>query len=133
MTVLVDSNVILDIFTEDRNWIDWSSQALATASDRSRLVINPIIFAEISARFSRIEDLEGFLPTSTFAREPIPYSAAFMAGKIFVQYRRRGGEYRSPLPDFFIGAHAAISGYQLLTRDAKRYRSYFPNVHLITP
>jgi len=133
MTVLVDSNVILDVFTEDPSWIEWSSQALAAASERSRLVINPIIFAEISTRFSRIEDLESFLPTSAFEREPIPYGAAFMAGKIFVRYRRRGGEHRSPLPDFFIGAHAAIAGYQLLTRDPKRYRSYFPDIALITP
>jgi predicted nucleic acid-binding protein len=133
MTVLVDSNVILDVFTEDPDWLDWSFQALAAASDRARLVINPIIFAEVSARFSRIEDLDGLLPASAFAREPIPYSAAFMAGKIFVQYRKRGGAYRSPLPDFFIGAHAAVAGYEVLTRDARRYRSYFPDVPLITP
>jgi predicted nucleic acid-binding protein len=133
MTVLVDSNVILDVFTEDPHWVNWSSDALAAASDRSRLVINPVIFAEVSARFSNVEELDAVLPTSTFVREPIPYAAAFMAGRIFVQYRRHGGGYRSPLPDFFIGAHAAVSGYRLLTRDARRYRTYFPRLPLITP
>lgn len=133
MTVLVDSNVILDVFTEDPNWADWSSQAIASALDRARLAISPIIFAEVSGRFSHIEDLEAELPADTFTREPIPYAAAFLAGKIFVEYRRRGGQYRSPLPDFFIGAHAAVSGYELLTRDPRRYRSYFPSLQLITP
>ena len=133
MTVLVDSNVILDIFTEDPDWADWSSNALASTADRSRLVINPIVFAEVSARFSRIEDLNAELPAGIFLREPIPYAAAFMAGKVYAQYRRRGGTSRSPLPDFFVGAHAAVAGYLLLTRDASRYRTYFPRVTLITP
>jgi predicted nucleic acid-binding protein len=133
MTILVDSNVILDIVTEDPSWFAWSSNALVSAADRARLVINPVIFAEVSVRFSAIEELDAALPSDSFAREPIPYEAAFLAGKIFVQYRRRGGERRSPLPDFFIGAHAAVAGYRLLTRDAARYRGYFPNLPLITP
>jgi predicted nucleic acid-binding protein len=133
MTVLVDSNVILDVLTEDPGWSGWSSNALASAADRTRLVINPIIFAEVSVRFSRIEDLNAALPSDRFVREPIPYQAAFLAGKIFLQYRRRGGERGSPLPDFFIGAHAAVAGYRLLTRDAGRYRGYFPQLPLITP
>jgi predicted nucleic acid-binding protein len=133
MSVLVDSNVILDIVTEDPVWWRWSANTLAAASNHSRLIINPVIFAEISADFETIEELDAALPVEQFTREPIPFEAAFLAGRAFVAYRRRGGIRTSPLPDFFIGAHAAISGYQLLTRDARRYRSYFPDVHLITP
>lgn len=133
MTVLVDSNVVLDVLTGDPEWAGWSSDALATAADRSRLVINPIIFAEVSVRFSRIEDLDAAMSSAAFVREPIPYEAAFLAGKVFVRYRRRGGERRSPLPDFFVGAHAAVAGYRLLTRDAARYRTYFPQLSLIAP
>lgn len=133
MAVLVDSNVILDVLTEDRSWFEWSSEALAAAADSGRLIINPIIYAEISIRFSRIEALEDALSGDLFEREPIPFAAAFLAGKVFLGYRKKGGGKRSPLPDFFIGAHAAISGHQLLTRDAKRYRSYFPSIAIITP
>lgn len=106
-------------------------EALAMAGDRSRLVINPIIYAEASIRFSRIEDLDAALPI--IEREPVPYPAAFLAGKAYLEYRRRGGMRRSPLPDFFIGAHALVSGYELLTRDQVRYRSYFPKLTLIAP
>jgi len=133
MTVLVDSNILLDIFSENSEWYDWSSTALANAADRTRLVINPVIFAEASVRFSTIEDLDTHLPADQFMREPIPFEAAFLAGKIFVQYRRRGGAKTSPLPDFFIGAHAAVAGYRLLTRDPSRYRSYFPTLSLVAP
>jgi predicted nucleic acid-binding protein len=133
MTVLVDSNVILDIFTEDPVWFDWSSNAITNAADRARLVINPVIFAEVSTHFSRIEELDAALPADRFVREPIPYEAAFLAGKVFVHYRQRGGQRRSPLPDFFIGAHAAVASYRLLTRDPARYRSNFPRLPLITP
>jgi hypothetical protein len=130
---LVDSNVLLDIMTEDRNWQNWSEQAVERASHRSRLVINPIIFAEVSVRFSSIEELDAVLPKSEFDREPIPYEAAYIAGKAYVAYRRRGGTKLSVLPDFFVGAHATIAGYELLTRDTARYRTYFPKLKLIAP
>jgi predicted nucleic acid-binding protein len=132
-TVLVDSNVLLDIFTEDPRWLSWSSTALEHAADDARLVINPIIYGEVSARFERIEDLDEALPPAIFEREPIPYEAAFLAGKAFLAYRRRSGNKASPLPDFYIGAHAAIRGYRVLTRDVTRYRSYFPKLTLIAP
>ncbi|WP_342236106.1 type II toxin-antitoxin system VapC family toxin [Inquilinus sp. OTU3971] len=131
--VLVDSNVLLDVMTEDEHWLLWSAEALEHAADRYRLVINPIIYAEVSVRYSRIEDLEAALPKTIFDREAIPYEAAFLAGKSFAAYRQRGGEKRLPLPDFFIGAHAAVAGYRLMTRDAARYRTYFPKLSLIAP
>jgi predicted nucleic acid-binding protein len=131
--VLVDSNVLLDLMTEDTRWLSWSAEAVESAADRFRLVINPIIYAEVSIRYSRIEDLEAALPKAMLDREAIPYEAAFLAGKCFLVYRQRGGAKRSPLPDFFIGAHAAVAGYRLLTRDAARYRSYFPRLSLIAP
>src|SRR5690242_4179489 len=107
--ILVDANVLLDIMTGDAQWYAWSADALARAADRHRLVINPIIYAEVSVRYSRIEDLEAALPRTMFEREALPYEAAFLAGKSFVTYRRKGGTKRSPLPDFFIGAHAAVA------------------------
>ncbi|MCC7046911.1 MAG: type II toxin-antitoxin system VapC family toxin [Alphaproteobacteria bacterium] len=131
--VLVDSNVLLDVLTEGREWSDWSSRALQEIADTYRLVINPVIYAEVSIRLSRVEDIEVALPSTMLEREPIPYEAAFLAGKVFVAYRRHGGEKRSPLPDFFIGAHAAVAGHRLLTRDARRYRSYFPRLNIIAP
>jgi predicted nucleic acid-binding protein len=131
--VLVDSSVLLDIFTEDAKWMAWSSAALAAAADASRLVINPIVFAEVSVRFSKIEELDAKLPPDTFVREPLPFDAAFLAGKAFLRYRRRGGERAAPLPDFFIGAHAAVAGHRLLTRDPTRVRTYFPSLVLIAP
>ena len=131
--VLIDANVLLDVMTEDARWLAWSAEAIARAADRYRLVINPIIFAEISIRYSRIEELDAALPKTMFDREAIPYEAAFLAGKSFLAYRRRGGAKRSPLPDFFIGAHAAVAGYRLMTRDAARYLTYFPKLPLIAP
>ena len=130
---LIDSNVLLDLMTESPRWYEWSAAAVARAADESRIVINPIIYAEVSIRYSRIEELDAALPRAMFEREAIPYEAAFLAGKAFLAYRRRGGTKRSPLPDFLIGAHAAIAGYRLLTRDAARYRSYFPSLPLIAP
>ncbi|MFO1152876.1 MAG: type II toxin-antitoxin system VapC family toxin [Rhodospirillales bacterium] len=130
--VLVDSNVILDIATNDPIWADWSGEALARAADEAVLVINPLIYAEVSIGYDRIETLETAL-AETFRRDPLPWEAAFLAGKCFADYRRRGGDRRSPLPDFYIGAHAAVSGFRLLTRDTARYRSYFPTVPLIHP
>jgi predicted nucleic acid-binding protein len=131
--VLVDSNVLLDLLSGESRWREWSETALAEAADRSRLILNAVIYAEISVGYARIEDLEAALPPESFAREAIPYEAAFLAGKAFLTYRRRGGVRRSPLPDFLIGAHAAVAGHELLTRDAERYRTYFPGLRLIAP
>ncbi len=133
MSFLVDSNVVLDILTQDAAWFDWSSKALKTAANQAELCINPIIYAEISVRFSRIEDLEEALPATDFKRLPLPWEAAFLAGKSFVQYRRLGGQKMAPLPDFYIGAHAAVEKMTLITRDQNRYRSYFPSLALICP
>ncbi|MHB8058479.1 MAG: type II toxin-antitoxin system VapC family toxin [Desulfuromonadaceae bacterium] len=131
--VLVDSNVLLDLLEEDENWYEWSSTQLQKAADSSTLIINPIIYAEVSVGFKLIEELEAALPMDFFQRKPIPYEAAFLAGKCFIRYRKLGGTKNAPLPDFFIGAHAAVSGLTLLTRDAARYRTYFPSLKLITP
>jgi predicted nucleic acid-binding protein len=131
--VMVDSNILLDLMTEDPRWFSWSAAAVESAADRFRLVINAIIYAEVSVRYSRIEELDAALTKTMFEREAIPYEAAFLAGKSFLAYRRREGTKRSPLPDFLIGAHAAVAGYRLLTRDAVRYRTYFPKLQLITP
>jgi len=131
--ILLDSNVLLDLMTEDSRCFLVGRGAVEKAADRFRLVINPIIYAEVSIRYSRIEDLESALPKAMFDREAIPYEAAFLAGKSLLVYRQRGGAKRSLLPDFFIGAHAAVAGYQLLTRDVRRYRRYFPSLPLIAP
>jgi hypothetical protein len=131
--VLVDSNVILDVATEDPDWLDWSQQALARSADDAPLIINPIIFAEVSVGFDRIEDLDAALPPDLYGREPLPYEAAFLAGKAYLTYRRRGGTRPHPLPDFYIGAHAAVAGYRLLTRDASRFRTYYPRLDIISP
>lgn len=130
---LVDSVVILDVVTEDPAWSQWSENALARARDEGDLVINPIVYAEVSVGFDQIEDLDDAVPAEDFRREELPYEAGFLAGKAFLVYRKRGGQRRSPLPDFYIGAHSAIYGYRLLTRDAPRYRTYFPTVQLIAP
>lgn len=132
-SVLVDSNVILDVVTEDAKWAAWSMDALERAGEESPLVINPLVYAEVSIGFQRIEELDDALPAEYLKREALPWEAAFLAGKVFVRYRRAGGTRPSPLPDFYIGAHAAIRGYTLLTRDARRYRTYFPRLKLITP
>lgn len=133
MTVLVDSNVLLDVMTEDPQWSAWSGETLAECAESSTLAINPLIYAEVSIRFERIEDFEDALQEGDFLRLPLPWDAAFLAGKCFVRYRRRRGARRSPLPDFYIGAHAAVSGLTLLTRDASRYRTYFPGLAIIAP
>lgn len=131
--VLVDSNVLLDVLTEDPRWFSWSAPALARYADEAVLAINPMIYAEVSIRFARIEDLEEALAPQLFERHPLPWEAAFLAGKCFLKYRKRGGRKDSPLPDFYIGAHAAVAGMTLLTRDATRYRTYFPRLRLISP
>lgn len=130
---LVDSNILLDVLTDSGEWAEGSMAALDREARSSILVINQMIFAEVSAGFNAIEEVEEALPESWFARANLPWNAAFLAGKAFVEYRRRGGHRRSPMPDFYIGAHAAISGMRLLTRDAERYRSYFPTVEVIGP
>ncbi|HLA94321.1 MAG TPA: type II toxin-antitoxin system VapC family toxin [Pyrinomonadaceae bacterium] len=131
--VLVDSSVLLDIVTNDPVWYDWSSAILASVSAEDSLAINPLIYAEVSSRFSTIEALNEALPFDRYRREALPFEAAFLAGKAFLKYRRRGGTKTSPISDFYIGAHAAISGFKILTRDPRRYRQYFPTVELIAP
>jgi len=131
--VLVDANVLLDVLTDDPAWFEWSAGKLEECAARGRLCINPIIYAEVSVGFDRIEDLDAVLPPADFTRLPLPWESAFLAGKAFLGYRRAKGARRSPLPDFFIGAHAAIERMPLLTRDARRYRTYFPTVEVIAP
>jgi predicted nucleic acid-binding protein len=132
-STLVDSCVLLDVITGDEQWADWSAREIAAAMDAGRVVINPLIYAEVSVGYETVEELEELLPARDYEREPLPYLAGFAAGKAFVQYRRGGGSKRSPMPDFYIGAHAAIAGYQLLTRDVTRYRTYFPAIDIIAP
>jgi len=131
--VLVDSNVILDVFLNDPTWADWSESALEELSAANHLFINPVVYAEVSIGFERIEELESALRPAGFILIDIPKEALFLAGKVFLRYKKRHGKKRFPLPDFFIGAHAAVMGLALLTRDARRYRSYFPSVRLISP
>jgi predicted nucleic acid-binding protein len=130
---LVDANVLLDVLTEDDEWSTWSARALEHALGAGPVWVNPIVYAEVSVRFSRIEELEAALPRTDFGRAPLPWEAAFLAAKAFVDYRNRGGVRTSTLPDFFIGAHAAVAGLTLLTRDARRYRTHFPTVSLVAP
>ncbi len=130
---LVDSNVLLDIITNDPNWCAWSEDTIVALADQTVLLVNPLIYAEVSVAFDRIEDLEEIIPGDVFQREALPWEAAFLAGKCYLQYRRSGGARTSPLPDFYIGSHAAIKGYRLVTRDVRRFRTYFPTVELIHP
>ena len=129
--VLVDANVLLDIFTDDPKWKDWSRKNLRSALLSGGAAVNPIIYAEVSLAFEHQSDLEKQLRTLTIRKLELPYEAAFEAGKAFINYRRKGGQKRSPLPDFYIGAHAAVAKLVLLTRDSTRYRSYFPQIKLI--
>jgi hypothetical protein len=130
---LIDTNVLFDFLSEDAEWFDWSAAMIGEAADRGMVVINPIIFAELSVRYDRIEDVERVVPAEYFVRSPLPWEAAFLAAKCFERYRRRGGARTSALPDFFIGAHAAVTGMALLTRDPRRYRTYFPKLKIIAP
>jgi predicted nucleic acid-binding protein len=130
---LVDSNVLLDVFTEDDEWFDWSAAMLERAAHESELLINPIIYAEVSPQFDSIEELDEALPTNFCRRANLPWEAGFLASRAFVEYRQSGGVRRSPLPDFYIGAHAAIEGLTLLTRDARCYRKYFPTLRIVAP
>ncbi|MGA8054394.1 MAG: type II toxin-antitoxin system VapC family toxin [Burkholderiales bacterium] len=131
--MLVDSNVWLDVATEDPDWFEWSASRLAKAADREGVAMNAIVYAEVSVKYPTIEELDGFLAPLSVARLELPWEAGFVAGKVFDRYRKRGGDKRSPLPDFYIGAHAAVSGLTLLTRDPRRYREYFPRLRVIAP
>jgi predicted nucleic acid-binding protein len=129
----VDSNVLIDIATNDPVWAAWSAATLTRLADTCPLILNPIIYAEVSISYAHIADVELALPPDLFRRESLPYDAAFLAGKCFQAYRRRGGARHAPLPDFYIGAHAVVAGYRLLTRDSSRYRTYFPTLPVIAP
>ena len=131
--LLVDSNILLDMFTDDLVWSEWSESMLARYSGTHSLYINSVIYSEISIGFARIEELEEVLAEGGIAMHPIQKEALFLAGKVFLQYRRAKGNKRSPLPDFYIGAHAAVAGMALLTRDVARFQSYFPSVDVISP
>lgn len=132
-STLVDSNVLIDLFDEQSEWRSWSDAMISDLGTRSELVINPIVYAEVAAGFASIEDLDEALPPAFLRREALPWAAAFVAGHAFVRYRRLGGERATPLTDFYIGAHAAVAGYTLLTRDARRYRYYFPKLRVVSP
>jgi len=131
--VLVDANVLLDVLTDDPQWYAWSADQLDACAAKAELCINPIVYAEVSVGFARIEELDDVLPPDVFTRLELPWEAGFLAGKAFVRYRRAQGSRTSPLPDFYIGAHAAVDGMALLTRDAKRYRTYYPTLELVCP
>ena len=131
--ILVDSNVILDLFLNDPAWADWSEATLEKYSQQAILYINSIIYSEISIGFELIEDLENTIAKAGFQMLEIPKEALFLAGKVFLKYKKRRGTKRTPLPDFFIGAQAAVLQLDLLTRDISRYRTYFPKVNLISP
>ncbi len=130
---LVDSCVLIDLLADDQKWADWSMQKLEALGSQAPLVINPLILAEISPRFARASDLEAALDTLPLQRQALPWDAAFLAGQAFKVYRQAKGMQRSPMPDFYIGAHALLGGMRLLTRDAKRFTTYFPKLHVVSP
>jgi hypothetical protein len=131
--ILVDTKVLIDVLQDDPKWADWSQGQLEAASLTERLAINAVIYSELSMAFARIEELEVVIADAALMLEPIPREALFLAGKVLLEYRRRKGTKQGVLPDFYVGAHAAVCGYAILTRDSARYRSYFPTVELITP
>jgi len=133
--ILVDTNVLLDVVEDDPTWADWSQRQLDAASLRGLLCINPVVYAELSMAFARIEELEAVVVDGGLEMQEIPREALFLAGKVFLRYRKRSTRTakRNVLPDFFIGAHAAVRGMPILTRDVGRYRTYFPTVELISP
>jgi len=133
MGTLVDSNVLLDVLDQDEEWLGWSAAMLARVAQQGAVVINPLVYAETSVTFDTLEELDEALPASFFVREALPWEAGFLAAKAFGAYLKRGGVRRSPLPDFYIGAHAAVAGHTLLTRDPGRYRTYFPRLRIIAP
>jgi len=131
--IMVDTCVLLDVATEDSHWFEWSSAALAQAVNEATLVVNSVVYSELSVGFETIEEIEKLLERDYFDYRPIPREAAFLAGKCFLRYRRQGGRKAPPLPDFLIGAHASIESLPLLTRDVRRFRTYFPRLELICP
>jgi predicted nucleic acid-binding protein len=131
--VLVDTNVLIDVITQDATWGAWSEAAINEAQETAVVVINPVIYGELAVGFDSIEGLDAALPEALYRREGIPYASAFLAGKAYAAYRESGGSRTAPLPEFFIGAHAAVAGYRLLTRDPGRYRTTFPRLQLIAP
>jgi len=132
-STLIDSNVLIDLIDDESEWRGWSDAMLQMCRDNGPVVINPIIYAEVSSGFNSVDLIEEIFPAAMLHCESLPWGAAFLAGQAFRAYRRRGGERRSPLPDFYIGAHAAVAGHTLLTRDARRYRHYFPTLRIISP
>ncbi len=132
-STLVDSNVLLDLFDDGSEWQGWSEAMIAACRNRGPIVINPIILAEVATGFGSFEDVMAHLPEEWIGHEPLPWQASYLAARAFLIYRNAGGERRSPLPDFYIGAHAAVSGHTLLTRDARRYRHYFPKLRVVAP
>ncbi len=131
--ILIDSNVLLDLYDERSEWHEWSTSALASVANETTLVINPIIYAEVSIKFKTPAEFDAAFPPDDFLRRALPFAAAFIAGKAHMEYRRRGGVRAATLPDFFIGAHALVAGCRILTRDPRRFRRYFPTVELIAP
>ena len=131
--LLVDTNVLVDVLEDDPQWADWSVGQLRSQSKINRLAINPIIYAELSLTFSTVEALDSAIEGLDLTMVEIPRPALFLAGKAFIRYRRQGGTKTNVLRDFFIGAHAAVSGHAVLTRDTRRYASYFPSVVMVSP
>lgn len=132
-STLVDSNVLIDLFDEASEWREWSDAMIADLGTRGPLIINPVIYAELAAGFNDPDELDAAIPPEFLKREDLPWPAAFLAGHVFVRYRRLGGPRPAPLPDFYIGAHAAVTGHTLLTRDPRRYRYYFPTLRIVSP
>ena len=131
--VMIDSCVLLDIITDDPVWCSWSADVLKKWGENHELAINPLIYSEVSVSFKHIEEVERVIPAFVFKRLHLPWEAAFLAGKAFLRYRKRQGKKSSPLPDFYIGAHSTVLGIPLITRDKKRFQSYFPRLQLIAP
>lgn len=132
-STLIDSNVLIDLLDDESEWRGWSDAMVAKCRDRGPILINPIVLAELSTAFASFDDVNAHLPEAFIQREALPWEASFLAARAFLIYRNLGGERRSPLPDFYIGAHAAVAGHTLLTRDARRYRYYFPKLRIIAP
>lgn len=133
MSRMLDTNVLLDILTADARWLDWSTAQFRAAAAEGPIPVNPILYAELAAAFDSRDDLDHWLRPALFKRVPLPYEAGFRASRAFLEYRKAGGNKISPLPDFYIGAHAEHAGFTLVTRDVTRYRTYFPRLKLITP
>ncbi len=133
MSVFFDTNVLLDVATADPTWLAWSEMQLRIAAVQGPILINPIVYAELAPAFATAADLDNWLDPTVFRRMPLPYSAGWLAAQAFMRYRRSGGAKTSPLPDFYIGAHAEVENWSVVTRDAARFRTYFPNVTLVTP